>query len=142
MRLCSGYAGDRGHGAGSGGAKGLGSIAVRGDGVLDGGPVLRVGAVVVADEHVTVDVAQADEVVALLVARVDARLVAGDTSVDNAVGRWLVFNFSFNTEAPMLVGMGKRKYILLSSALGLRSNESGRRGDGNSNGGRETHLED
>ena len=84
MALGSGYAGDRSHGAGSGGAKGLSSIAVRGDGVLDRRPVLGVRAVVVADEDVAVDVAEADEVVALFVAGVDARLVAADAGVDDA----------------------------------------------------------
>lgn len=84
MALGSGYAGDRSHGAGSGSTKGLSGIAVRGDGVLDRGLLLGVGAVVVADEDITVDVAEADEVVTLLVAGVDARLVAGDTGVDDA----------------------------------------------------------
>ena len=84
MRLCSGYASNGSHGAGSSGAQGLSGIAVRGDGVLDRGPVERVGAVVVADEDITVDVAQADEVVALLVAGIDARLVAGNARVDDA----------------------------------------------------------
>jgi len=84
VALGSGYAGNRSHGAGSGSAEGLSSIAVRGDGVLDRGPVLGVRAVVVADEDIAVDVAEADEVVALLVAGVDAGLVAGDTGVDDA----------------------------------------------------------
>jgi hypothetical protein len=97
VRLCSSYASDGSHGAGSGSAEGLGSIAVRGDGVLDRGLVLRVGAVVVADENITVDVAQADEVVALLVAVIDAGLVAGDASVDDAVGERVVsLSFSFS----------------------------------------------
>lgn len=112
MALGSGYTGNRSHGAGSGGAQGLSSIAVGGDGVLDRRLVLRVRAVVVADEDIAVDVAQADEVVALLVAGVDAGLVAGNASVDD----------------------------VLSSALVLRSNEAGRRGDGDGNGGRETHV--
>ena len=85
MRLCGGYAGDGSHGAGGSGAKRLGSVAVRGNGVLDRGLVERVGAVVVADKHVAVDVAQADEVVGLLVAAVDARLVALHARVYDAV---------------------------------------------------------
>ena len=73
---------------------------------------MGVGAVVVADEDITVDVAQADEVVALLLAGVDARLVALDTRV----------------------------YDVLGIALGLRSDEAGRRRQGNGNGGGETHV--
>lgn len=113
VRLCSGYASNGSHGAGSSGAQGLSSIAVRGDGVLDWGLVERVGAVVVADEDVTVDVAQADEVVALLVAGVDARLVAGNTRVND----------------------------VLSIALVLGSDEADGRGERNGNGGGETHLD-
>ena len=86
MRLCSSDASNGSHGAGSSSAQRLSSIAVRGDGVLDGRLVLGVGAVVVADKDITVDVAQADEVVALLLAGVDARLVALDTRVYDAVG--------------------------------------------------------
>lgn len=46
--------------------------------------VKRVGAVVVAGLDIGVDVAEADEVVAVLVAGVDAGLVARDTGVDDA----------------------------------------------------------
>ena len=47
-------------------------------------------AVVVADEDVTVDVAETDEVVGVLVAGVDARLVTLDASVYNVLGIALV----------------------------------------------------
>jgi hypothetical protein len=66
------------------GAQGGGGTAVGGYGVGDRGLVLGVGAVVVADEDVGVDVAEADEVVAVLLAGVDTGFVAGDTGVDDA----------------------------------------------------------
>jgi hypothetical protein len=73
----------------------------------------RTRAVVVADENVTVDVAEANEVVGVLVAIIDTRLVALDTSVDNVLG----------------------------IALVLRSDEADSSGQGNGNGGDETHLD-
>jgi hypothetical protein len=51
---------------------------------LDGKLGGIVGAVVVADEHVAVDVAKADPVVGVLVAGIDAGLVALDAGVYNA----------------------------------------------------------
>lgn len=71
---------------GGNGAQGSGGIAVRGYGVGDGRLVEAVGAVVVADEDVGVDVAEADEVVAVLLAGFDTGLVAGDAGVDDAGG--------------------------------------------------------
>jgi hypothetical protein len=68
------------------GAQGSGGTAVGGYGVGDRGLVEGVGAVVVADEDVGVDVAEADEVVTVLLAGVDAGLVAGDTGVNDAGG--------------------------------------------------------
>lgn len=47
-------------------------------------------AVVVADENISVDVAETDEVVGVLVAGVDARLVTLDASVYNVLGIALV----------------------------------------------------
>jgi hypothetical protein len=74
-----------GSGRGAGGsAQGGGGTAVGSHRVGDGRLFERVGAVVVADEDVGVDVAEADEVVAVLLAGVDAGLVAGDTGVDDA----------------------------------------------------------
>ena len=58
--------------------------------VLDGGPLVAVGAVVVAGEDVGVDVAQADEVVGLGVAVVDAGLVASAAGVNDVLGGTLV----------------------------------------------------
>ena len=84
MTLSSSDASDRGHGGRGGGAQGLGGAAVRADRVLDGGTFVAVGAVVVADEHVAVDVAEADEVVSVLLARFDTGLVAFDTGVYDA----------------------------------------------------------
>jgi hypothetical protein len=63
------------------------SSAVRVHGALYGEAVVAVGAVVVADEHVGVDVAQADEVLHVgRGARVNAGFVAGDAGVDDAGG--------------------------------------------------------
>lgn len=59
--------------------------------VLDGRLLEAVGAVVVADKDVGVDVAEADEVVAFGLAGLDAGFVAGDTSVDDAEGEDLVW---------------------------------------------------
>jgi hypothetical protein len=64
--------------------QGLSSVTVGGDGVLDRRLLERVGAVVVANEDVGVDVAQADEVVGVGVTGVDAGFVAGDAGVDDA----------------------------------------------------------
>lgn len=63
----------------------LSSSAEAGDLVLDGAALVAVGAVVVARQDVRVDVAQADPVVAVLVARVDAALVAADAGVDDVL---------------------------------------------------------
>jgi hypothetical protein len=84
MRLCSSDASDTSHGAGSRSAHGLGSVAVACYCALDGGTFERVWAVVVADEDVAVDVAEADVVVSVLLARVDAGLVAGQAGVYDA----------------------------------------------------------
>lgn len=82
--LGSGDRGDGGDGCGGGSAEGLSGVTELGDLVLDRGLLVAVGAVVVADEDVSVDVAHADEVVWLLVARVDTRLVSGDAGVNDA----------------------------------------------------------
>ena len=86
MALGSRDAGNRGHGRGSRSAQGLSSVAVRGYRVLDGRALVAVGAVVVADEDIAVDVAEADEVVSVLLAGFDAALVALDARVDDAAG--------------------------------------------------------
>ena len=52
--------------------------------------LLLTRAVVVADENVSVDVAEADEVVGVLVAIIDAGLVALDASVYDVLGIALV----------------------------------------------------
>jgi hypothetical protein len=62
----------------------LRGIAVRGHSVCGRGFLVAVGAVVVADEHIGVDVAQADEVIALGVTGVDTGLVARDTGINDA----------------------------------------------------------
>ncbi|OIC18015.1 hypothetical protein A7L51_19470 [Acinetobacter baumannii] len=107
MALGSSDASNRRHGRGRSCAQGLSSAAVGSDGVLYGRALVAVGAVVVADEHVAVDIAEADEVVSLLLAGFDARLVAGDACV----------------------------YDVLSIALLLRSDEAGARGEDNGKGG-------
>ena len=68
----------------------MGGTAVRGDLVLYGRLLVAVGAVVVADEDIGVDVTEADEVVGLLVAVVDAGLVAGYAGVDDVLSLALV----------------------------------------------------
>jgi hypothetical protein len=90
MALGGRNAGNRRHGGRRSCAQGSRGAAVRGDGVGNGRLLVAVRAVVVADEHVGVHVAQADEVVAFLVARVDARLVAFDAGVDDAGGGLVV----------------------------------------------------
>ena len=98
MALGSSDASDRGHGGRGGGAQRLSGAAVRRDRVLDGRAFVAVGAVVVADEHVAVDVAEADEVVSVLLAGFDAGLVAFDARVyDAGVG------------VRFVVGMGVKK---------------------------------
>jgi hypothetical protein len=76
LALCSRDAGDRGSRRRCRGPEGRGGVAPRGDGVFGGRLVGAVGAVVVADEDVGVDVAEADVVVGVGVAGVDAGFVA------------------------------------------------------------------
>lgn len=63
----------------------LSSLAELSDLVLDRRPLVALGAVVVASQDISVDVAHADEVIGLLVAALDAGLVACDTGVDDAM---------------------------------------------------------
>lgn len=65
----------------------LSSGTERGDLVLHGRPLVAVRAVVVACQDIGVHVAQADPVVAVLLARVDAALVAAHAGVDDVLGR-------------------------------------------------------
>jgi hypothetical protein len=90
VALCRSHAGNGCHGCRSSRAKGSGGVAVGSHGVGDWGLVEAVGAVVVADEDVGVGVAEADVVVAVLLAGGDAGLVAVDTGVDDAVDIALV----------------------------------------------------
>lgn len=85
MALGRRNAGHGRHGRGRSSAQGSRGTAVGRHGVGNRRLLVAVRAVVVAHEHVGVNVAQADEVVAFLVAFVDAVLVAGDAGVDDAV---------------------------------------------------------
>ena len=64
----------------------LSSSAVLSDLVLHGRLLVAVRAVVVARQDIRVHIAQADPVVAVLLAPLDALLVAADTGVDNVLG--------------------------------------------------------
>lgn len=78
----------RGNGRGWGelGNLRLGSGTERSHLVLHGRPLVAVRTVVVACQDIGVHVAQADPVVAVLLARVDAALVAAHAGVDNVLG--------------------------------------------------------
>jgi hypothetical protein len=84
MGLCGGNAGNASSRCRRSSSERLRSITVRGHCVLDRRLLVAVGAVVVADKHVGVGIAQADEIIAVCVAGVDTGFVTGHAGIDDA----------------------------------------------------------
>lgn len=85
VALGGSYASDGGHAGAGSSLEGLGGGAELGDLVLNRGLLVAVWAIVVADEHILVNVAETDVVVAVALALGDAGLVTGNTGVKDTV---------------------------------------------------------